>query len=87
MARENRISSFVEASSYTSVASARNFLASSAEMPGGRKIRSFIWEDRKSRDCTPRTKEMASIRLDLPEPLGPMTEVKSWKGPILWVPA
>jgi len=31
--------------------------------------------------CTPRTKEMASIRLDLPLPFGPMMAVKSRKGP------
>lgn len=25
---------------------------------------------------------MASMRLDLPAPLGPMTAVKEWKGPL-----
>jgi len=37
---------------------------------------------RAYRLCTPRTKEMASMRLDLPLPLGPMMAVKSRKGPI-----
>jgi len=41
MARENRISSFVEASSHTRVASALNFLASSAEIRGEPKIKSY----------------------------------------------
>ena len=50
-------------------------------------MRSFICELLKSRDCTPKTKEMASMRLDLPDPLGPMTEVKSRKGPMRWTPA
>ena len=32
-------------------------------------------------------KEMASMRLDFPDPLGPMTQVKEKKGPMRWVPA
>lgn len=38
--------------------------------------------ERSWADLPPRTKEMASIRLDLPAPLGPIMEVKLRKGPM-----
>ena len=42
---------------------------------------------RSLRLWTPRTKLIASIRFDLPAPLGPITAVKSEKGPITcWPP-
>jgi hypothetical protein len=37
---------------------------------------SFNFSDRRWDDLTPKTKEMASILFDFPEPLGPMMEVK-----------
>mmetsp|Transcript_62932 Transcript_62932/g.185865 ORF Transcript_62932/g.185865 Transcript_62932/m.185865 type:complete len:204 (-) Transcript_62932:638-1249(-) len=88
MLRPNLVSSPVSASLYTMVADALSFLSIFfAAAPGGRKIRSLICDDRRSRDCTPRTKDMASIRLDFPEPFGPMTQVKSWNGPMVCRPA
>jgi len=35
---------------------------------------------------TPKTKDMASMRLDFPAPFGPITEVKFLNGPIVWWP-
>lgn len=41
---------------------------------------------RKFSPCSPRTKEIASIKFDLPEPFGPTTAVNLLKGPMMWTP-
>lgn len=45
-------------------------------------MRSLRAVDLSEADRTPRTNEMASIKLDLPAPLGPMTAVNEWNGPL-----
>ncbi|KAI6093067.1 hypothetical protein F4821DRAFT_222017, partial [Hypoxylon rubiginosum] len=40
-----------------------------------RYTKSFRWAERRWDDLMPSTKDMASIELDLPDPLGPMIEV------------
>jgi len=48
---------------------------------------SFSFSLRKCFALMPRTKLMASIMLDFPEPFGPMMQVNLSNGPISWSPS
>ena len=83
MCREKTVST-PSSASYTSLTYAVR--RSSLSARSNEYTRSRSAAPRSCADCTPSTNEMASIRLDLPLPFGPMMDVNCLNGPITWWP-
>ena len=83
MCREKTVST-PSSASYTSLTYAVR--RSSLSARSNEYTRSRSAAPRSCADCTPSTNEMASMRLDLPLPFGPMMDVNCLNGPITWWP-